>query len=133
MWRSDVKELRKKSVKNVTCFNVYHFDWNKIKFFLYFDFLCLRKGPLWGWTTEMNRINRVHYKFLCDEAENQQMFVAIVLPSSGIVSAIYYTVYGLIRKKQQELISWLLLAANKTKIRQLDCRTYATKTSNVLA
>ncbi len=26
--------------------------------------------------TELYRINRVHYRYLCDEADNQQLFVA---------------------------------------------------------
>ena len=36
------------------------------------------------WATEMYGINRVHYGYLCDEAENQQLFVTFVLSFSEI-------------------------------------------------
>ena len=45
--------------------------------------------------TEMYGINRVFYIYLCDEARNQQLFVAFVPPSSRIILAIYNTIYGL--------------------------------------
>ena len=34
---------------------------------------------------ELYRTNREHFRYLCDEAENQQLFVAFALPSSGRV------------------------------------------------
>ena len=51
-----------------------------------------------------NIINREHYRYLCDKAKNGRCFVAIVLPSSG-----------LIWKKKQCTGSFKLKAKNATE------------------
>ena len=51
--------------------------------------------------------------YLCDEDENWQLFVSFVLPSSGIILTIYYTLYGL------------------CKIRPLDGSTHATTNNTI--
>ena len=43
-------------------------------------------------TTELHKMNREHHRYLCYEAENQQLFVAFVLPSSGM-SLLQHTIF----------------------------------------
>ncbi len=40
-------------------------------------------------STELYKINREHHRFLENEAENQQHFVAFAAPSSGQIWQIY--------------------------------------------
>jgi len=44
--------------------------------------------------TEMYRINRGHYRYLCNEVEYQQLHAAMVPQYSGIILAIYKTLNG---------------------------------------
>ena len=51
------------------------------------------QSEAWNGITELYIINRERYIYLCIEAE--QLYDAFVLPSSGIILVIYYTLYRL--------------------------------------
>ncbi len=56
--------------------------------------------------TESNRINRERHRYLCNEADNRQLFFlhAFLLPSSEIFQAIYYITYRLFQDGQDKYV-----------------------------
>jgi len=78
------------------------------------------KGPRgsvfeWPRNVQNKRINRAHYRYKGNEAENLQLFVAFVQQCSGIIFEIFYTLQG-----------WC-------QIRPLDSKTNTTKTRKILS
>jgi len=59
------------------------------------DSIVIENPIVWSFAiTEMYRINREDYRYLCDEARNQQHFVAFVLPSSGFIWQMHKTAFS---------------------------------------
>jgi len=66
---------------------------------------------------------------MCDEFEQQQLLVAFVLPSRGVISAIFYTLCGLCQNKttrpQEKCTTNQQKLQSQTLIRQELCKTLA--------